>query len=251
MNVEPKDILAIGTLILLEGLLSADNALILAVLVQPLKGRHRQKALLYGIFGAFALRFLGLLTATLFLKLWYMKLLGGGYLAYLATVHFARRGRKKAEPRAGPPRYANFWKIVATVELVDFAFAMDSILVAVGVSNKLWVVWTGGVLGIITMRIAAGLLVILLEKFASLEDMAYVLVGWVAVKMLLGAYEMFSEAILGRRFAAHLMPEWLFWVMMGGIVVAGTVYAIWRKGPPPEEADPGDSQIGDGPSTLR
>lgn len=228
--LELHDLLAIGTLILLEGLLSADNALILAVLVKHLPGRQRQRALLYGIVGAFILRFLALGLAKWFLKLWYMNALGGAYLAYLALAHFLRRDktglRRPSERAAGP----GFWRTVGLVELTDFAFAMDSILVAVGVSDKLWVVYTGGVLGIIAMRIAAGFFVKLLERFPSLEDMAYVLVAWVSVKMLLGAYARFSDTVLHHELLEPLLPKWLFWSVMGLIVVVGVVYSTRRKG---------------------
>ena len=41
-----------------------------------------------------------------------------------------------------------FWTTVVKVELTDIVFAIDSILVAVAMSNKTWVILTGGILGI-------------------------------------------------------------------------------------------------------
>ena len=43
----------IGSLVLIEGLLSADNALVLAVLVKHLPEKQKKKALMYGMFGAY------------------------------------------------------------------------------------------------------------------------------------------------------------------------------------------------------
>ncbi|MCJ2389054.1 hypothetical protein HZI63_09385, partial [Limosilactobacillus fermentum] len=50
----------IGTLVLMEGLLSADNALVLAVMVRHLPVKQRKKALFYGLLGAYAFRFVAI-----------------------------------------------------------------------------------------------------------------------------------------------------------------------------------------------
>lgn len=227
--VEPRDFLAIGSLVLLEGLLSGDNALVLAVLVKHLPGRDRQKALFYGIAGAFGLRFVGLALAAWFIRLWYMAAVGGLYLSYLAAGHFLRRKKNVEQAGAVDSRGPGLWRTVFVVLVVDFAFSMDSILVAVAVSNKLWVVVVGGCLGIVMMRIAAGLLIALLERYPSLEDMAYALVGWASVKMLVSSYGMFSDTVLGRHLPEHPMPEWLFWSVMGLIVIVGVLYSTRRQ----------------------
>ena len=50
----------IGTLVIMEGLLSADNALVLAVMVRHLPFKQRKKALFYGLLGAYLFRFLAI-----------------------------------------------------------------------------------------------------------------------------------------------------------------------------------------------
>jgi YkoY family integral membrane protein len=232
------DIAVIGTLVVLEGLLSADNALVLAVLVQHLPKGQRQKALLYGIVGAFFFRFVGLSLAFWIIHFWYLRALGGGYLLYLSVKHFAWHASKakKGKERTGP----GFWKTVLTVELTDIAFAMDSILVGVGLSRKLWVVYTGGVLGIIAMRFAAGAFLRVLDRFPGLEHTAYALVGWISVKLFIESYPGFSEDILHIPSHIHL-PARLFWTIMGAIAVLGFSWAVRaekkNKAPVTENAD--------------
>ena len=86
--IEPSDFVTIAMLIALEGLLSADNAMVLAVLVLGLpKGRQR-KALRYGMAGAFVFRSIATLLAKYLIQLGFVKLLGGGYLLYLVYRHF-------------------------------------------------------------------------------------------------------------------------------------------------------------------
>jgi YkoY family integral membrane protein len=151
-------------LIVLEMILSADNALILGVLVQKLPVHLRRKALFYGILGAYVLRGLALLFAALVIKLWWVQALGAAYLLYIALKHFL----KPEEAHAPPPleaTAAQFWKVVAQVELMDLAFAVDSVLVAVALSDKLWVIYTGVFLGILALRMLASLVVTLLDRY--------------------------------------------------------------------------------------
>jgi YkoY family integral membrane protein len=208
----------IGTLIVLEGLLSADNALVLAILVKHLPKDRQKKALLYGIGGAFVFRFLMLVTARWFIHLWYLCAAGAFYLAYISFKHFLVQSssKRRAEVKNGP----GFWRTVVSVELTDVAFAVDSVVVAVALSKELWLIYTGGVLGIIAMRFAAGGFLALLERFPGLEHMAYGLVGWIAVKLGVQAYGMLAgdESI-------HL-HKWVFWTGMAVIAVGGAVLAI-------------------------
>ena len=62
---------------------------------------------------------------------------------------------------------------------------MGLILVAVAMSPKLWVVLTGGILGIVAMRIVVGQLMALVERYPPLVDGAFVIIGWVAVKLMM------------------------------------------------------------------
>ena len=88
--VKPADFLTILLLVALEGLLSADNAMVLAVLVLGLPKHEQRKALRYGIIGAFAFRAVATLTAAYLIQLGWVKLVGAAYLMYLAIHHFMR-----------------------------------------------------------------------------------------------------------------------------------------------------------------
>ena len=189
MDVQFSDFLTIGLLVLLEGLLSADNALVLAILVLGLPRRQQRQALRYGILGAFVFRILAVLLAVHLIQIAWVKLIGALYLLYLSSAHFfsgggaqARRQVKPATPWMG---LTAFWATVVKVELTDIVFAVDSILVAVAMSPKTWVVITGGVLGIITMRLVIGKLLALVRRYPALVDGAFIIIAWVGVKLLL------------------------------------------------------------------
>ena len=77
------DLGSVGSLILLEGLLSADNALVLALMVRHLKEDEQKRALLYGLGGAFVFRFIAIMFASVVLQQWWLQAIGAAYLIYL------------------------------------------------------------------------------------------------------------------------------------------------------------------------
>jgi predicted tellurium resistance membrane protein TerC len=91
-------LLIILNLILIESLLSVDNAAVLATMVLDLPKEQRNKALRYGIIGAYVFRGICLLLASWLVKVWWLKPLGGLYLIYLAFQLFqkqiCRKGRR-------------------------------------------------------------------------------------------------------------------------------------------------------------
>jgi YkoY family integral membrane protein len=202
-----SDVLTIATLAVLEGILSVDNSLVLAILVRTLPKRQQRKALTYGIVGAFAFRLLALIFAAHMMRFVFFKLIGGAYLIYLAMKHMFFFYKEDAH-QARPQIAANFWKTVMVVELTDIAFSIDSITAAVAMSDKLVIVWMGGILGIVFLRFAAGIFVRLLEKLPKLEDLAYQLIFFIGTKLFLEGF--------------HIeIGHGVFWMMMGIIAVLG------------------------------
>ena len=185
----PSDFVTIGLLIALEGLLSADNAMVLAILVLGLPKGQRKKALRYGIIGAFAFRAMATLLAMSMFRLGWVKLVGAGYLLYLVYGHFG--GGQSGDERRTPPKAQSwlglspFWATVVKVELTDIVFAIDSILVSVAMSPKRWVILTGGLLGIVMMRLVVGKLLALIERYPVLVYGAFVIIAWVGMKLLI------------------------------------------------------------------
>ena len=235
------NLIAVGTLVFLEGILSADNALVLALLVRPLPTALQRKARLYGLAGAFAFRGLSILAAQWVIKVWWLQGLGALYLAYLGVAHFVRHRTLHHHEARQAPR--SFWRIVVTVELTDIAFAVDAVLVAVALSDQLWVIYAGAVIGILAMRFAAGFFVSLLHRFPQVENMAYILVGWISIKLLFATFETFSAAVLQRPHPGHILPTWLFWTVLGLIVLLGGWYASRHPGEParaPQEFPPAE-----------
>jgi len=188
----------IGTLVILEGLLSADNALVLAVMVKHLPQNKRKKALFYGLIGAYAFRFIAIGLGVFLIKLWWIKAIGATYLAWLSIKYFidkSKEGEDEGEEEEGINKsgiffrmFGIFWGTVASVELMDIAFSVDSVLAAFGVSNEVWILLLGGMLGVLMMRGVAGVFLTLIDRVPELETTAYILILIIAVKMYLGVF---------------------------------------------------------------
>lgn len=226
-DVQASDFVTIGLLVILEGLLSADNALVMAIMVLGLPREQHHKALRYGLIGGFIFRTIATLLAAYLIQVVWVKLAGGAYLVYLTYVHF--RGSGDGEARHEPPRakpafgLSAFWATVVRVELVNLAFSIDSILVAVAVSNKLWVVVTGGILGIVAMRVVAGQLIELIRKYPAIVDGAFLIIAWVGIKLLM-------EYLHAVGIIHFEIPKWLSMGLIVVIFVASYIYAR-RIGP--------------------
>jgi predicted tellurium resistance membrane protein TerC len=95
--VSPHDAMVIGLLVVLEGVLSIDNALVLGLLAKRLPKHQQQRALTYGLVGAFVFRLIAIATATFLLRWRIVKLIGGGYLVYVALKYFLVEARGKVE----------------------------------------------------------------------------------------------------------------------------------------------------------
>src|SRR5436190_1197677 len=224
--VQPSDLLTIALLVALEGLLSADNAMVLAILVLGLPKAHQRQALRYGIVGAFAFRSLATLLAAYLISLAWVKLAGAMYLFYLSYRHFfhsdAAGGRGKPPPATPWLGMTAFWATVVKVELTDLVFAIDSILVAVAMSPKLWVILTGGILGIVMMRLVIGRLLSLVERYPPLVDGAFVIIGWVGIKLVF-------EYLHSSAYVAFEIPKWLSLGLIVVIFAAALAFSLMME----------------------
>ncbi len=196
--------------------------MVLAILVLGLPKDQQQKALRYGILGAFAFRSLATLLAVYLISLSWVKLVGAAYLMYLSVQHFTQEGG--SDERRTPPAatamlgLSAFWATVLKVELTDIVFAVDSILVAVAMSSKTWVILTGGILGIIAMRMVIGKLLAVVERYPPLVDGAFIIIGWVSIKLVV-------EYLHTVGIVHFEIPKWLSLGLIVAIFGAALFYA--------------------------
>ncbi|GAF11835.1 LOW QUALITY PROTEIN: TerC-like integral membrane protein [Bacillus sp. JCM 19046] len=240
-------------LIALEGILAADNALVLAIMVKHLPEKERKKALFYGLAGAFVFRFASLFVISLLVDFWQVQAIGALYLLFIALNHlFRKHVVRKQEQAAGFTKVkkgSGFWMTVFKVEIADIAFAVDSILAAVALATALTptglgtvgsmdvgqfaVVFIGGFVGLLIMRFAASKFVLLLQKRPGLESAAFIIVGWVGVKLAVQVLAHDSIALIPHDFPHSTVWKVFFYSVLVLIVLGG--WFLSKKPAPGEE----------------
>lgn len=195
--------LIVLNLIIIESLLSVDNAAVLATMVMDLPPEQRKKALKYGIFGAYFFRGLCLLFATWLIKIWWLKPLGGLYLLWLFVDYWRSRSTRDTSDdtlnksdkwfyRLTVGWMGQFWSTVVAVEIMDLAFSIDNVFAAVAFTDNIWLICTGVFIGILAMRFVAQAFVKLMERYPFLETAAFIVIGILGLKLMVSVWSHFD-----------------------------------------------------------
>jgi YkoY family integral membrane protein len=197
-----KALLIVLNLVLIESLLSVDNAAVLATMVMDLPPHQRKKALKYGIFGAYIFRGLALVLASSLVKIWWLKVGGGAYLLYLSLNYFRTKATPKEEDdplnKESKWLYKNtigllgpLWATIVMVEIMDMAFSIDNVFAAVAFTDNIYLICIGVFIGILAMRFVAQGFVKLMERYAFLESAAFVVILILGIKLTLSLWTHF------------------------------------------------------------
>ncbi|MFJ7932962.1 TerC family protein [Sporosarcina sp. NPDC096371] len=234
-------------LVVLEGLLAADNAVVMAVMVKHLPKDQQKKALFYGLLGAFVFRFAALFMITILVNIWQIQAIGAAYLLFISIKSLIdqRKGDDDSEAEGKQRKGSGFWMTVLKVELADIAFALDSMLAAVALAitlpelgnfhiggingGQFIVMLLGGIIGLVIMRFAARQFVFILERYPSLETAAFLIVGWVGVKLLVLTLAHKEVQILPVDFPHSTVWQVTFWVVLAGIAISGYLLGVVKE----------------------
>lgn len=226
-------------LIGLEGILAADNALVMSIMVKHLPDDKRKKALFYGLAGAFVFRFASLFIISYLADVWYVQAIGAAYLLYISINHIVKQlfVKKNKHLKKAEKKNENFWVTVLKVELADIAFAVDAILAAVALAltlpetnlpniggmdgGQFLVILAGGIIGLIIMRFAASYFGKLLVRRPGLETAAFLIVGWVGIKLAVYTLAHPDIAVLEKSFPKSAGWKLVFWGVLILIAVLG------------------------------
>jgi YkoY family integral membrane protein len=200
---------------------------------------QQKRALTLGLGMSFAFRFVAIVITSWLIGLWWLQAIGALYLVYLPLKHF----RQHAAGHTGGPKGGTFTQTVIALGIADVAFAIDSVLAAVamvGKPDKTWIVVLGALIGVVMLRFAATFFIKLLEKYPLLDHLAYVLIGWVGVKLAFMAghnFVLWYNKSQAEPLGFHIpeMSQIVFWSVMAILVVGGTFMAVSKA--KSEEAD--------------
>lgn len=211
-NFGVDTLLLLPVLVALEAVLSADNAIALAALAQGMANSEMQRrALNFGLAIAYILRITLILTATWVIRYWQFELLGALYLLWLVFQYFrSDEEDEEHHHHHHGPRFTSLWQAIPVIAVTDLAFSLDSVTTAIAISDEIWLVLAGGTLGIITLRLLAGLFIRWLKEFTYLEDAGYITVAFVGLRLLI--------RVINPEFVP---PEWLMVAAIAGLFIWG------------------------------
>jgi len=197
-------LLLLPVLIALEAVLSADNAIALAAIAQGLgTAKLQRQALNLGLLVAFLLRVVLILSATWVVRFWQFELAGALYLLWLVFKYFTSDEAEADGHAHHGPRFQSLWQAIPVIALTDLAFSLDSVTTAIAISDEIWLVLLGGLIGVLSLRLIAGLFIRWLDEYTHLEDAGYLTVALVGIRLLI------------RVIRPELVPP--EWIMVGAI----------------------------------
>ncbi|MFO1532402.1 MAG: TerC family protein [Thermoplasmatota archaeon] len=197
-----QDAIIVLTLVVLEAVLSFDNAAILAVMARRLPvGEGRNRALTRGLLIAYALRVMAILGAVYLIEMPVFLTLGGLYLVFLFVRHFWRRLQHRRSEHLPAVQLAKgmfglspLATVVIQIGFIDLAFALDQVVAAVAFTQDLLtddkttariLIIIAATIGLVFLRLAAPVLSKLMDWLPILEDIALVAVGFVGAVLVL------------------------------------------------------------------
>lgn len=212
-------------LVLIEGLLSVDNALAIAAMASHLDERRRAMAMNIGYLGAYGFRLVALLFASWIISNHGVMLVGALYLVWLMCAHFAgQKGVAEEEGEAVNVHHRTFAGTIVMISLMDLSLSVDNVVAAIAMSPKeIWPVYVGVTIGIISLRLVASLAVKAIAKYPVLEHTAFVLIGYVGLLLL-------TELQLPDFFHG-LGPTKVKLVKFAGIILITAITLLWSQKP--------------------
>lgn len=175
-------------LILLELVLSADNAVALAAIARSSRQAEQERlALNIGIGLAMVLRVGLIVLAQWVLQNSWVQLLAAAYLIWLFVSHLMERGDNTDDETSREPESPkrNLVQTVLLLGFTDLAFSIDSVAAAVAVSDQILLISAGALIGIVALRFTSALFIRWLDEFPRLETAGFLSVAFVALRLLI------------------------------------------------------------------
>ena len=179
-------------------ILSGDNAVVIGLAAAGLAPHLRARAVLFGIVAAAVLRIIFSIFATYLLSLWWVDIVGGLALLYIAwgfwkeLRHAAEAGAEGEDRAEQKTLLAALWQII----LADVSMSLDNVLAVAAVArNNLTMLVTGLMVSIVLMGVLGGALARLLDRYKIIAYVGLALIAWIGVELLWEGAAAANEAL--------------------------------------------------------
>lgn len=203
-------LLLLGEILLVNIILSGDNAVVIAMASRNLPDHLRRRAVWMGAFGAVALRIVLSVAALALLDIPAVKIVGALLLLYIAYHLLTDKGEEKEVQGVG-----SLGKAVGIILLSDLIMSLDNVLAIASIAqNNLWLMALGIALGIPLIIWGSHLILKVLERFPIVVWIGAAILGYTSGEMLNDV-----EAV------RSWLPEWGDWDL-GWLSVATAVLVL-------------------------
>ncbi|QHT63115.1 TerC family protein [Paenibacillus lycopersici] len=172
--------LLILEILLVNIVLSGDNAVVIALASRNLPKEHRQKAVWWGAMAAVGLRIVLTVVAVYLLKVPFIQIAGALLLFWVAVSLLKDDGESKDIQGA-----SSLWKAIRTIVVADFVMSLDNVLAIASIAeNRIWIMAIGVALSIPIIVWGSQLIMVLLHKFPIFIFIGAGILGYTAGEML-------------------------------------------------------------------
>ncbi len=228
----PQELLTGASIVVVECLLSLDNALLLASVARSrLQDPAEQaQALIYGMWGAYAFRLLLILIGVeMFQNPWF-RALCAVYLVRLGLSHLFAQTPKGRREVSGPSRLplSPFWATVVQLECLDLVFSIDSVSAALALSTSRWVLVVAAFVSVLSVRLAASALSKVLGRYPRLQPASMAIASLVGVHLLLGVGTLSIGSVSWT--LDYQLPKAVLFTGLFGILGVALGLDVWQRG---------------------
>jgi YjbE family integral membrane protein len=213
-------VLALLNVILIDIVLSGDNAIVIGMATKDLKGKERKRAIVIGIVLATVLRIVFASTVVYLLRVVGIKFAGGLLLLYVVWKFYRELRLEGAGGEgAGGGDAAGVRTLKSAVWLIlmaDVSMSLDNVLAVSGASREnILVLGIGLVFSILLMAIASNYIAARLEKYPQIQWAGLLVILFVAIEMMLSGTHELEEKV----FHVNVLPFVMFLLALGGFTL--------------------------------
>lgn len=177
----PAFMAALAQIMLVNIVLSGDNAVVIALAARNLPAHHQKKAVFIGSGGAILLRVMLTVVAIELLKIPFLQFIGGMLLVWIAIQLLVEEDEGEGEHHA----HADLWSAVKTILIADVVMSLDNTLAIAGVAKGNWTLLiTGLALSIPLIVVGSTLIMKIMDRFPIVVYIGAALIAWTAGEMM-------------------------------------------------------------------
>ena len=221
----------LAQIILVNIILSGDNALVIALACRNLQKKHQTPAIVIGSAGAIVLRIVFVLIIDQLLKIGYLKLIGGLLLLWIGI----KLVQGEEEGEGGVKGAGSLWGAVRTIVIADAVMSLDNaIAIAAAAHGDIVLIVLGLIISIPLIIFGATLIMLLLNRFPIIVIAGGALLGWIAGEVIA------TDPTYAEWLAARVPHTQLVFEIGGAVIVVAAGYFLQWRARKGERAEPID-----------